>query len=577
MIAAGLLWFQLSSRKRTSADAAPDAKAIAVLPFENMSEDKANAYFADGMQDEIITRLAKIGDLKVISRTSTLPYRTRPEKLSEIARQLGVGHIVEGSVQRIGDRVRVNVQLIEPLKDEHLWAELYDRNLADVFAVQSEIATAIAKALRARLSQREQNAVAGRPTENLTAYDAYLRGLDFFTRPGDTPEDGKAAAAAFEEAVRLDPHFAQAWSALSRANAGIYFLGIDPTPTRKEAARGAAEAANRLAPGTTGTLLANAYYRYHAERDYPGARVLFEQLKEQLPNSSEVYEALAKIARRQSRWADSLRMWEEAAKLNPRDANLYLDHAWTLSALRDYPATEELLNRALAIAPGNPEILINKAYFYETMGNFTAAREILDNMPATANPDAVSDMRINQLTLERQYAAAVRLLEERIAAAESKQSSDNGSDFQLLGWLRAMLGHTEAARDAYGEGKRRLEIQQRDEPRNTWVAVALAFCEAGLGNKEAALRAAERAVSLLPASIDPMRGPTIEENLARVEAQIGELERAISRIERLLSTPYGAFPLTQAVLCIDPIWDPLRSHPRFKAVVEGPEPKTVYH
>src|SRR5688500_3677957 len=223
----------------------PGRRSVAVLPFENLSEDKANAYFADGIQDEIITRLAKIGDLKVISRTSTHAYRIKSEKLSEIARQLGVGHIVEGSVQKIGDRVRINVQLIEAQTDEHLWAELYDRNLTDIFAVQSEVATAIARSLQAKLTGREQAAVTAKHTDNLAAYDAYLRGIDFGSRPGQTPADLKQAIALFEEAVRLDPTFAQAWAALVRENAALYFQHLDVSPARKEAARLAAETGTR--------------------------------------------------------------------------------------------------------------------------------------------------------------------------------------------------------------------------------------------------------------------------------------------------------------------------------------------
>jgi TolB-like protein len=566
-----LLWFQIAPRKYPLSARTPgsERKSIAVLPFENLSEDKANAYFADGMQDEIITRLAKIGDLKVISRSSTLRYRTKGENIAEIARQLGVAHLVEGSVQKIGDRVRINVQLIEAQSDEHLWADLYDRNLTDIFAVQSEVATAIAKSLRAKLSGREQNAVAEKPTDNLAAYDAYLRGLDFFSRPGDTPENEKQAAALFEEAVRLDPQFAQAWAALARADAGIYFLQFDVTPARKEAARRAAETATRLAPAATETLLANAYYRYHAERDYNGARELFEKLERELPSSSEVLEALAKIARRQSRWKESLRLWEQAAKLNPRDARLFMDHAWTFSALREYSAAEGMINQALAIAPGDPQLLFNKAYLYQTIGSLVEARAVLEKIPATEKSDDLTTMRVVQLTLERRFEEAARLLEQ-------KQPNEAGYDHQWLGWLRSLTGDMDGARTAYLEAKARLTIREQQQPHNYGAVGTLALCEAGLGNKEAALRDGERAMSLMPASEDPMFGPKSEETLAAVEAQVGEAERAIVRIERLLVTPYGAFPLTQASLRLDPIWDPLRQHPRFKAIVEGPEPKTVY-
>jgi TolB-like protein/Tfp pilus assembly protein PilF len=579
VVATVLLWYQIAPGKKTP-PASPakgiERKSIAVLPFENLSEDKANAYFADGMQDEIITRLAKIGQLKVISRSSTQRYRSKGENVAEIARQLGVAHLVEGSVQKIGDRVRVNVQLIEAQSDEHLWAELYDRNLTDIFAVQSEVATAIARSLQAKLSGREQAAVTAKPTDNLAAYDAYLRGLDFDSHPGQTMEDQKKAAEAYEEAVRLDPLFAQAWAALSRANAGLHFQQLDMTPARKERARVAAETATRLHPTAAETLLACAYYRYHIERDYNGARELFETMRREVPSSSDAVTALARIARRQSRWKESLRLFEEAANLNPRDAHLFMDRAWTFSMLRDYSSTEEMIDRALAIVPDQPEVLVNKAVFYQIRGNISAARAVIEKIPTASEGEDVTSVRMFQLMLERRYEEAAHQVEQKLAGMEWKPVSEGGVDRQFLGWLRSQAGDKEGARKAYLEGKAQLEILQQQQPQNYFVVGALALCEAGLGNKEAALREGERAVSLSLAGDDPVFGPRSEETLAAIEAQVGELERAIARIERLLVTPYGAFPLTQAMLRIDPTWDPLRQQPRFKALVEGPEPKTIY-
>jgi TolB-like protein len=579
-VAASLLSFHLLRPSRVApvkeATQTPARRAVAVLPFENLSEDKANAYFADGMQDEIITRLAKIGDLKVISRSSTQAYRAKPEKLAEIARQLGVGHIVEGSVQKIGDRVRINVQLIEAQTDEHLWAELYDRNLTDIFAVQSEVATAIAQKLQAKLTGREQAAVASKPTANLAAYDAYLRGLDFSSRAGQTAADQKQAAELFEEAVRLDPNFAQAWAALARENAGLHFQHLDVSPARKEAARIAVETATRLNPSAAETLLAQAYYRYHIERDYNGARDLFEKIQREVPSSSEATEALARIARRQSRWKDSLRLFEQAIKLSPRDPNLFMDQAWTFSILREHRATEEMIDRALAIVPDDPDVLVNKAWFYRVRGDLPGARAALDKIPATAKSDDVAQARVNLLVLERRYREAAHLIEQQLSQNPNESPSARGGDWQFLGSVRSLAGDKKGARQAYLEGKTRLELRQQQEPRNYSIASWLGFCEAGLGNKQAALREGERAMSLLPASEDAVFGPVAEEYLAGIESQVGELERAIGRIERLLTTPYGAFPLSQALLRLDPVWDPLRSHPRFKALVQGPEPKTIY-
>ncbi len=467
-------------------------RAVAVLPFENLSEDKANAYFADGMQDEIITRLAKIGDLKVISRTSTLPYRTRPEKISEIGRQLGVGHVVEASVQRIGDRVRINVQLIETATDEHLWAELYDRNVADVFAMQTEVATKIANSLQAKLTGREQDAMAEKLTGNMAAYDAYLRGIDFASRPGQTPGDEKKAADEFAEAVRLDPEFAQAWARLSRASSSLFFQHIDGSAARKEIARTAAETATRLNPRSPETLLANAYYRYHAERDYAGARALFEKIRREVPSSSEALEALARIARRQSRWRDSIRLFEEAAKLNPRDAHLFMDRSWTFSMVREHAATLEMIERAEAIAPNDPDVLENKAFFFISTGDPGAARSVLERIPPAAKK---TDVHVVVMAYERRYAEAARILEQKLSDPSEGQPQDGNTSREWLGLLRSLAGDAEGAKKAFLQAKEEMEKLAREQPKNIYVSGALARTEAGLGNKEAALREAERGVA----------------------------------------------------------------------------------
>ena len=549
-------------------------RAVAVLPFENLSEDKANAYFADGMQDEIITRLAKVGDLKVISRTSTLPYRTRPEKLTEIARQLGVGHVVEGSVQKIGDRVRINVQLIEAATDDHLWAELYDRNVADVFAMQTEVATKIASSLQAKLSGREQKAMAAKPTENMAAYDMYLRGIDYYSLPGQTPTHERLAADAFAEAVRIDPDFAQAWAMLARVSSSLYFLHIDRTPARQEIARSAAETATRLSPNAPETLLANAYFRYHVQRDDEGARELFEHFRREVPNSSEALEALARIARRQNRWRDCVRLFEEASKLNPRDAHVFMDRSWTFSMVRDHAATLEMLEQAEAIAPADVDVLENKASLFMAVGDLVAARAAVEKIPATKQ----TDVRVILLFYERRYDEAARLLEQKLSRAERPViPADGATSHEWLGLIRARAGDAAGAKQAYLTAREELQKLAREQPENIHIAGALARAEAGLGNKEAALREAERGVAVLPFSEDPVFAPITEENLAGVEAQVGEHDRAITRLERLLRTPYGAYPVTIARLRLDPLWDPLREHPRFKAIVEGPEPKTIHN
>jgi TolB-like protein/Tfp pilus assembly protein PilF len=548
-------------------------KSIAVLPFENLSEDKTNAYFVDSMQDEVITRLAKIAELRVISRTSTQRYKTRGSGLAEIARELGVSHLVEGTVQRVGDRVRINVQLIRAENEGHLWAEIYDRNLTDIFAVQSELATAIARELQTKLTGSEQKAVAEKPTSNLAAYDAYLRGIDFASRPGENPGDERKAAEAFEEAVRLDPQFAQAWARLSESSSNLYFLSFDATPARQEIARAAAEKATQLAPASPETMLANAYYRYHVQRDYAGARDLFEKIRRQLPSNSEAVEALARIARRQTRWNDAIRLFEEAQKLNPRDAHLFMDRAWTFSMIRNYAGALQMIERAEAIAPGDTDVLENKAYFFQWTGDLKAARPVIERIKDRARRSNVETL---QLILERRYAEAARLLEDDLSKADGADPAARAGTLEWLGSVRFLAGDREGALKAFLEAKPQLEKLSQEQPNNFWIPVSLASVEAGLGNKEAAHRALKRALETGAASDDPVFAPGVEENVARIEAQMGEAEAAINRIERLLPLAYGAFPITQTKLRIDPVWDPLRSHPRFKALVEGPEPKTIY-
>jgi TolB-like protein/Flp pilus assembly protein TadD len=557
-------------RDRTTAS--PTEKSVAVLPFDNLSEDKANAYFVDGMQDEVITRLAKIAELRVISRTSTQRYKTRSTNLAEIARELGVSHLVEGTVQRVGDRVRINIQLIRAANEGHVWAEIYDRSLTDIFAVQSELATAIAHSLQAKLTGTEVKAVAAKPTDSLAAYDAYLRGIDLSSRPGQNPVDERKGMEAFEEAVRLDPQFADAWARLARQCATLFFMQFDGTPARQERARVAAETATRLAPASPETLLANAYYRYHVSRDYGGARELFEKIRGQLPSSSEAVEALARIARRQSRWKDSLHLFEEAEKLNPRDAHLFMDRAWTFSMVRNYPDTLRMIERAEAIVPEDGDVLENKATYFHWTGDLKAARPVIERIKDRAKRLGVE---ITQLMLERRFPDAIRLLEEKLSPLEAG-SQERGNHLDWLGTLRLAAGDLEGAKQAFLEAKPLLEKLRLEQPNSFWISQTLASVEAGLGNKEAALREAERGVQVATAADDPVFAPGVEQSVAAIEAQLGEADAAITRIERLLVLAYGAFPLTQARMRIDPAWDPLRSHPRFKALVEGPEPKTIY-
>src|SRR5438445_1532332 len=337
LLAAVVAAFVAVSRRAARSSSAAPEKSIAVLPFENRSEDKANAYFADGIQDEILTRLSKIADLKVISRTSTQHYKSAPENLSAIARQLGVAHILEGSVQKSGDAVRVNVQLIKAANDSHLWADTFDRKLTDIFSVETEVAKAIADQLRAHISGQEEQVIAARPTDNPEAYDAYLRGLAYTLKAGGvTPANALGAQKYLREAVRLDPKFALSWALLSWVD-GHISLSLQPTASLREEARQAAETALTLQPNLGEAILAKGSYHYACLKDYDTAAHYFEQARQFLPNSSRIPESLAYVARRRGQWDRSESYFNEAERVDPRNAYLLGQHAQSYILLRCFP------------------------------------------------------------------------------------------------------------------------------------------------------------------------------------------------------------------------------------------------
>src|SRR5438552_2105644 len=337
MVGNFLFWQRQQPKSAALASAIPE-KSIAVMPFENLSEDKANAYFADGIQDEILTRLAKIADLKVISRTSTQHYKSAPENLPEIARQLGVAHILEGSVQKSGEAVRVNVQLIKAANDSHLWADTFDRKLTDIFSVESEVAKAIADQLRAQLTGREEQVIAAKPTDNVEAYDAYLRGLAYYLKTSFTPANALGAQKYFKEAVRLDPKFALSWALLSYVDARGYITqSLPPTAALREEARQAAETALTLQPNLGEAVLAKGAYHYFCLKDYDTAVRYFEQARQLLPNNSQIPASLAYVARRRGQWDQSESYFNEARRLDPRNVFLLSQHALSYYCLRHFP------------------------------------------------------------------------------------------------------------------------------------------------------------------------------------------------------------------------------------------------
>ena len=548
------------------------AKSIAVLPFENLSRDPDNAYFADGVQEEILTRLAKIADLKVISRTSTQRYQSKPGNLSEIAKQLGVANILEGSVQKAGDTVRVSVNLIRAVSDSHLWADTYDRKLTDMLGVESEIAKAIAEQLRAKLTGREEQALAVKPTNNPEAYDAYLRGLAFEARGGFFDAATKTAIDSYERAVQIDPDFALAWAQLSRVHAHLYF-GADKTHTRRDAAKSALDSAQRLQPNSPETLLALGYYQYWVLRDQGLAKTTFEHISKILPSSSEAPRALGLIARREGHWDESIAYQEQALGLDPRNVELLTETAGTYATLRQLPKARKLLDHALDILPNDPVHLAAKAVMYQADGNLERAAELLSEVTVQTPHEFVFVIKITQLRLERNYAEAVRLLQARQAQFHFASEIEKGINQVLLAWSQYLAGDAASAKANAEQARTTLEPVYRDQQDNALLMANSSLSYAALGNKELALKEAERAITLLPSAKDPLTGPMLEENLAAIQAIFGENSSAISTLTRLLQTPYGGLlygevPVTPALLRLDPLWDSLRADPAFQKLCE---------
>src|SRR5438552_517928 len=373
-IVAGIVLF---SRYRVRSALAAPEKSVAVLPFENLSRDPDNAYFADGIQEEVLTRLAKIADLKVISRASTQQSQSKPGNLAEIAKQLGVANILEGSVQKAADQVRVNVHLVNVQTGSQLWAETYDRKLSDIFVVESEIAKGIAESLQAKLTGREEQALAAKPTNNPEAYDAYLRGLAFEARSNYSSDALFKAIDFYGLAVQLDPNFALAWARLSGAHALLYFNRGDATTARRDAAKEALENAQKLQPNSPESLLFVGYYQYWVQRDYELAKTTFEHVSKMLPGSGEVSYALGAVARREGLWDESVVYWERGLALDPLNTALLTEVAWTYAALRQFPTALKLYDRALDIVPNELSLMALKASIYQTVGNLQEAAKLL--------------------------------------------------------------------------------------------------------------------------------------------------------------------------------------------------------
>jgi len=555
------------------------AKSIAVLPFENLSEDKASAYFSDGIQDEILTRLSKIGDLKVISRRSTQHYKTAPANLPEIAKQLGVAHIVEGSVQKSGDMVRVNVQLIKAANDAHLWGNTYDRKLTDIFSAETEIARTIADQLRAKITDEDEKALAIKPTNNPEAYDAFLRGLAHTLKTQNTVANSVAAQAYFKEAVRLDPKFALSWAYLSYVDAvGYITLSLQPTAELREETLQAAETALRLQPNLGEAVSAKGYYYYGCLKDYETAMRYFDQARRLLPNNSRIPEYLAYVTRRRGQWDRSEAYFNQAEQLDPRNVHLFNQHALSYICLRHFSDAHRKLDQVLNITPDDVDTLAQKAAVAQAEGDLSQAAALLAPLHIPAGDISAWQKVTYQATLEHRAAQIIPPLRDIVAKRDTAAGYQNGELRFWLGWAQELNGDHAAALETWGEGRGQLESLLKEQPENYRLIGNLALINMGLGDKDAALKLSHRAMAVITVEKDAYAGAGPIGIFARVAARMGEPDRAIAALEKVLSIPYeGAMasnlPITPALLRMDPMFDPLRNDPRFQELVASAAPK----
>jgi serine/threonine protein kinase/Tfp pilus assembly protein PilF len=551
----------------------PAERSIAVLPFENLSSDKENTYFVEGIQDEILTRLSKIADLKVISRTSTQHYKSAPENLREIAKQLGVAHVLEGSVQKSADAVRVNVQLIKAANDSHIWSDTFDRKLTDIFSVESEVAKTIADQLRARLTGQEEQVIAAKPTDNPQAYDAYLRGLAYTLKTAFTPANSIAAQKYLKEAVRLDPKFALGWALLSYVDASGYLTqSLQPTVALREEARQAVETALTLQPNLGEAVFAKGFYHYACLKDYDTAVSYFEQAYRLIPNNSRIPQSLAYVERRRGDWDRSEAYFNEAEKLDPRNVNLLSQHARSYVCLRRFPEALAKLEQILNITPDDIDTLVLKARIAQAEGDLPRASALLAPLRLGADYANALETQVYQAILESRPAPVISRLKEILATPDQALGYYNGELRFWLGWAQEVAGDHAAARDSWSQARSELEPFLKEQPENFVLLGDLALTNMSLGDNAAALTLAERAIAMMPIKKDALTGPRPLDILARVAAGIGDPDRSISTLQKLLSIPYEAPlaanpPLTPALLRLDPMFDPLRKDPRFQKLV----------
>jgi len=545
--------------------ASPMDKSIAVLPFDNFSEEKDNEHFADGIHDDVLTSLARIEDLKVISRTSVMQYRAKAHNIRAIAQELGVSAVLEGSVRRSGNRVRLVVQLIDALHDRHIWAQEYDRDLTDVFAIQSALAQEIASQLKAKLSPDEVNRIKERPTTNDEAYNLYLQAHTMYSRAEETLDTLQRAEQLYEKATQLDPSFALAFARLAHIESWIYYL-FDPTPERLTKARNAAHEAIRLQPDAPESHLAVGYVAYYGDREYERALREFEIARRDLPNDSSVFLAIASIERRQGKWKQSIADYEKAASLSPSDPIIIENLGLTYQAVRDFPAAAKAFDRAVALVPNSFEAKSLRANVeIEWKGDLSMMKNLVASLP----PDfesfgMVALARFNVCFFERKFDEALNVLWRSPLENLHGQTSTPLPKSFLAAQVYRLLPDPEKA---HGEYEHALSIAQRaleESPQDSARHALIGLIYAGLGQKEDAIREGNRALDLLPESKDAMDAPVLVIAMARIYAITGEYEKAIDLLQHSLQTPAG---LTVHEIRLDPTWDVLHDNPRFKTLM----------